>query len=330
MKLRFLALLVCLFSLPGCLPSQVVVDLSPADLHTAETRVADDGRWNSAKLVLIDVQGTLADGAPGAGLLNGGGPNPVARFDAELARAAADPAVAAVVVRINSPGGTVTASEVMAARLVRFRGKTGIPVVAHLGAVATSGGYLLATAADVITAEPTAVTGSIGVIFQTVSAAEALRRFGVEPDAVVSGPNKDAGSPLSELTPAQRETFEAMVAEYAERFKSRVRAARPDATHEEQALDGRVFTGLTAERWGYADATGGILDALALAARRADVRGGADVVRYHPASVPVRGVLAAAPASSAPAAPGAALARLEAAAALTAAGPCYLWLPGTR
>ena len=330
MILRLLELLLCLALLPGCLPSQVVLDLSPTDLATAETRVGSDGRWFSPVVALIDVQGTLADGAPGGGLLNGGGPNPVARLDAELSRTAADPAVVAVVVRINSPGGTVTASELMAGRLERFRARTGKPVVAHLGAVAASGGYLLATAADGITAEPTAVTGSIGVIFQTVSAAEALERWGVEPDAVVSAPNKDAGSPLSELTPEQRETFEALVSEFAARFKDRVRAARPGATRFEEATDGRVFTGATAVDWGFADATGGVELALATAARRAGVTGGVDVVRYHPASAPVRGVLAAAPESGLPAAPGAVLARLEAVAALTAAGPCYLWVPGAE
>ena len=231
--------------------------------------------------------------------------------------------------RINSPGGTVTASELMAGRLERFRARTGKPVVAHLGAVATSGGYLLATAADAITAEPTAVTGSIGVIFQTVSVAGALDRWGVSADAVTSGPNKDAGSPLSELTPAQRATFEALVAEYAARFKNRVRAARPGATNFEEATDGRVFTGATAAGWGFVDATGGVQDALREAALRAGLTGGVDVIRYHPASTPVRGVLAAAPeAAASPATPGAALGRLEAAAALTAAGPCYLWLPG--
>lgn len=323
-------LLLNLLLLPGCIPSQVVVDLSGGRTGSIQTRVVDDGRWNSPKLALIDVTGTLADGAPGAGLLNGAGPNPVARFDAELSMAAADPAVAAVVVRINSPGGTVTASELMADRLTRFRRTTGKPVVAHLGAVATSGGYLLATAADGITAEPTAVTGSIGVIFQTVSAAEALGRWGISTDAITSGPNKDAGSPLSTLQPAQRETFEALVAEYADRFKRRVRAARPEATHAEEATDGRVFTGATAAAWGYADAAGGIADALAEARRRAGLaRRSVDVVRYHPASAPVRGVLAAQPGASAAAAkPGAALARLEAAAALVSAGPCYLWLPG--
>ncbi len=329
MKLRLLGLLGGLLFLPGCLPSQVVLNLSPPSLATAETRVSDDGRWNSPKLALIDVSGTLADGAPGGGLLNGGGPNPVARLDAELSKAAADPAVAAVVVRINSPGGTVTASELMATRLAAFRAATGRPVVAHLGSVATSGGYLLACSADAITAEPTSVTGSIGVIFQTVSAAPALERWGILTDAVVSGPNKDAGSPLSDLTPGQRETFEALVEEFAARFKERVREARPEATNFEEATDGRVFTGRQAVAWGYADAAGGVGAALALAKRLAGVDGSVDVARYHPAGVPVRGLLAAAPAASSNSAlPGAALSRLEAAAALTAAGPCYLWLPG--
>lgn len=327
--MRLLLFVLAIFALPGCLPSQVVVDLSPNRATLAETRVVDDGRWFSPRIVLLDVSGTLVDGTPGAGLLSGGGPNPVARLDAELSRAAADPAVAAVVLRINSPGGTVTASESMASRLEAFRAASGKPVVAHLGAVAASGGYLLATAADAITTEPTAVTGSIGVIFQTVSAAEALERWGIRPDAVVSGPNKDAGSPLSPLTAPQRETFEAIVGEFAARFKARVRQARPEALHFEEATDGRVFTGATAVAWGYADAAGGIGAAIAEARRLANVNQSVDILRYHPAGSPVRGILAAGPAATAPGSePGAALARLEAAAELTAAGPCYLWLPG--
>ena len=97
--------------------------------------------------------------------------------------------------RLNTPGGGVTASDIMYREVQRFRRDTGKPVVALMQDVAASGGYYLACSADHIVAHPTTVTGSIGVIIQTVSLGPALERLGIETDAITSGDLKDSGNP---------------------------------------------------------------------------------------------------------------------------------------
>ncbi len=237
-----------------------------------------DGRWGSSKVALIDVSGVLTN-AERRGVLNTE-PNPVSSFTEALNRAAADRDVKAVIVRVNSPGGTVTASDLMHRELLRFKRRTGKPAVVVMMDLATSGGYYLACAGDAVIAHPTTITGSVGVILQTVSVKPALERWGVSLDAITSGPNKDAGSPLSELTPEQRATLSAMVDDFYDRFVDVVEARRPGIIHTDQAFDGRVVTGEQALEWGMVDRLGDLHDAFDEAKDRAGLTR-ADLVRYH-------------------------------------------------
>ncbi len=277
---RVVLLLLFVLTVTGCGRATFVVGLGPGDQRLTETQVLRDGRWGSRKVALIDVSGLLTN-TTRRGLLNTE-PNPVSSFAEALNRAAADRDVAAVVVRINSPGGTVTASELMYGELVRFRETTGKPAVAVMMDLATSGGYYLACGSDVIFAQPTTITGSVGVILQTVSVKPALERWGVSLDAITSGPNKDAGSPLSDLSPEQRETLAVMVDDFYAGFLRVVRQHRTEIPEEHfaQATDGRVVTGRKALEWQLVDRLGGIHDAFDEAKRLAGVTH-ADLVRYH-------------------------------------------------
>ena len=164
--------------------------------------------------------------------------------------------VRAVLVDVNSPGGGVVASDEIYRALRRVR-EAGKPVVAYLGAVAASGGYYVACAADTIIAHPASATGSIGVIAEFPVARELLDKVGLRWEVLTSGPYKDMGSPFSEPTDRQLAWFQEIVDDTYEQFLQVVRMSR--GMQDEEVVpyaDGRVFTGRQAAEWGFADRTG--------------------------------------------------------------------------
>ncbi len=280
-----LMLAALLFALFGCTPAQVVVDLTPGDQALQQTTVIEDGSWlGSDRVALIDVSGFIINAQKPR--LVGYGENPVSLLHEQLEYAARDKHVKAVVLRMNTPGGTVTASDAMYREVRRFRTRTGKPVVALLMDVTTSGGYYVACASDRIVTYPTAVTGSIGVIIQTFSVKPALSRWGVQTEAITSGPNKEAGSPLSKLTEEHRAILQGLVDDFYKRFVNVVRHRRPNipAEHFDEVTDGRVMSGEQAVRMGLADRTGDIYNAFAEAKAMAQIKrcrpGGAIIDHY--------------------------------------------------
>lgn len=281
---RTLGLTVLMFlglgGVPGCSPATFVVGVAPGGQRLTATAVERDGRLGSPKVVIIDVSGLIAN-APQSGFLSAG-LNPVASFAESLNAAASDPKVVAIIVRINSPGGTVTASDMMYRELNRFRERSGKPAVVLMMDVAASGGYYLACAGDHVIAYPTTITGSIGVIFQTLSIRPALDRIGVKAEALVSGPNKAAGSPLETLSDGQREVLQGLVDTFYADFVGVVRERRRDIGPDlwPMITDGRVFTGKRAYELGLVDQLGDVRDAFARAKALAGV-GHADLYVYH-------------------------------------------------
>ena len=278
--LAVFAVLLFALVLTACGPATFVVGTAPSGKRLAATKVQDDERWNSAMVVVVDVSGTIVNAEP-IGLLSTG-ENPVSALSEQLNAAAADPAVAAVILRLNTPGGTVTASDMMYRELVRFRQASGKPVVALMMDLATSGGYYLACGADEIVAYPTTITGSVGVIMQTLSVKPALSRLGVNTDAIMSGPNKAIGSPLETLTGEQRAILQETVDEFYRRFVGIVRERRTGIPPEKfgEVTDGRVFTGTQAFEVGLVDRVGDIRDAFEVAKRLAGAER-ADLWVYH-------------------------------------------------
>lgn len=264
----------------GCGRATLVVGIGAGDQRLTETTVLKERGARGDTVALIDVSGMLTS-AEQRGLLSAES-SAVSAFTEALNKAGKDEDVKAVVVRINSPGGTVTASDIMYRELVRFRTTTGKPSVAVMMDLATSGGYYLACGADTIIAHPTTVTGSVGVILQTVSLKPALSKIGVEARAFTSGANKNAGSPFSELSDEQAETLQAMVDDFYERFVRVVRERRPELpeAHFAAATDGRVVTGRQALAWQMVDRLGDLRDGFREAKRLAKIEK-ADLVRYH-------------------------------------------------
>ena len=255
--------------LAGCsLPTFLVRPVANSDKLDEITLRGGGG----AKVAIIPVEGLLANVKLGGGLL-AAEENPVSLFVQQLRRAEEDDSVKAVVLRVNSPGGTVTASDTMYEALVRFKAKTHKPVVASFQEIAASGAYYVSCGADKIVTQPTSLVGSIGVIFQTFQIDGTLAKLGVTATAVKSGPNKDSASPFEPLQPKDRALLQHLVDEFYARFKAIVVENRPLAGSPDLATltDGRIFSGADATKLGLADQTGMLEDAIELARTEAKV-----------------------------------------------------------
>lgn len=219
----------------------------------------------SGKIVIVPVEGMLMNVRSGGFLQPG--ENAVSLFAQQMEKAAKDRSVKAVVLRVNCPGGTVTASDLMYQIVNDFREKAHKPVVAATQEVAASGGYYVCCGADQIVAHPTSVVGSIGVIFSTFELSQLMDKVGVKSEAIKSGPLKDMGSPFKALGDNERAVMQSMVDDYYARFvdlvKTRRKITNPDTL--KLTTDGRVFTGTRAVELGLADRTGRLEDALDLA-----------------------------------------------------------------
>ena len=169
---------------------------------------------------------------------------------------AEDPAARAIIVYVDSPGGTVVGGEALFVALRRAAEHK--PVVAVMGTTAASAGYMVAIAADAVFARAGTITGSIGVIFQTADMTGLLDRLGIEPTAIKSGPLKAVPSPLEPLTPDARQATQAVVNEVYAMFVDMVRDRRNLSGDQLTAVaDGRIFTGRQALERGLVDAVGG-------------------------------------------------------------------------
>ena len=155
-----LGVAACLFA-AGCTPPSLLITPVSGRRGLTETEISRDSIFALDKIALIDVSGTIQNGSTMR--LFGEGENPVSVLLEQLDKARRDPLVKAVILRINSPGGTVVTSELMHDEITHFK-KSGKPVVAVMMDVAASGGYYIACACDEIVAQPSTVTGSIGVI----------------------------------------------------------------------------------------------------------------------------------------------------------------------
>ena len=248
------------------------------------------------KVAIIDVEGLLVN-ARGGSMFGVGGDNenPVSLFRERLDAAAEDKHVKAVVLRINSPGGAVTASDIMYQDLVNFREDTHKPVVACMMDVAASGGYYVAMGADKIYAHPTTVTGSIGVIMSLYNAAGLFQLLGVKSDPIKSGPNKDIGNPGRPMTPEERDILQHMVMSFYDQFVQVVVRGRHLPEERVRALaDGRIYTGIEAHKLGLVDQVGYLEDAIQAAMDMACLKDAA-VVAYDKCGGYRGSVYAAAP-----------------------------------
>lgn len=268
-----LLLLFLAITLSGC----VTINL-PSVQPLAEKVIAGEGK---PKILLVDISGIIKD-EESANIFGASKPNLTARIKEELDLASKDEDVKAVVLRINTPGGSVTTSDIISHEIDNFKKKRKVPVVAELMDVAASGGYYIASSADRIIAHPTTVTGSIGVIAISVNASGLMEKIGITNQTIKSGPMKDIGSPLKPMTEEERKVLQSVIDGMYEGFLDRVMLGRTDRfTRDElrKIADGRVYTASQAKDLKLVDSIGYLDDAIDWAKQAAGVKE-ARVVTY--------------------------------------------------
>ena len=262
MRSRLGLVLTVVLLLPACTFN---FPLFPGPGPLQETQVSGTGK---AKVLLLEISGVISS-QDGDGLVPT--PSLIANVKEQLTRAAQDEAVKAIVLRINTPGGTVTASDIIHHELKTFKASRKIPIVASIMDVGASGGYYIAAAADTVLAHPSSVTGSIGVIMLTINARGLLEKVGLEATAVTSGPRKDMGSPFRVMTTEERAIFQGLIDSFYQRFLSVVQEGRPLLQMDQikKLADGRIYTGDQAKAAGLVDEIGYLEDAVELAKKKA-------------------------------------------------------------
>ena len=181
-----------------------------------------------------------------------------------LRKATEDPNVKAIILRLDTPGGEITASDIIYHEIMRFKAETNIPVVALMMSVAASGGYYIASAADYIIAHPTTITGSIGVISVYPNVEGLFGKIGVDVTVIKSGKMKDSGSPLRTMTQEEKDYFQGLTNEYYEQFLSIVhKRVKNDISLEtlRTLADGRIYTAKQAVEKKLINTTGYFSDA---------------------------------------------------------------------
>lgn len=230
------------------------------------------------KIAVIYVDGMIVGGRGQVGLFTeGGGADALIR---QLHSARDDASVKAVVLRINSPGGTVPASQEVGEELNKLRA-TGKPVITSMADMAASGGYWLAACTDKIYANPSTITGSIGVYMPYSNWEELYKKIGVRQEKIKSGPHKDILSPERQLSPEERDIIQGMVDDMYNQFVEIVAQGRHlDPAKVRQLADGRIYTGRQAKELGLVDELGNMYDAIDGAAAMVGIKGKPEIVEY--------------------------------------------------
>ncbi|MCC6791888.1 MAG: signal peptide peptidase SppA [Thermomicrobiales bacterium] len=229
-------------------------------------------------VAVIEVTGVIGGGESADPFSGGAASGQVIRW---IEEAANDGRVRAIVLRIDSPGGGVTASDEIYNALVKAKGK-GKKLVASMGSTAASGGYYIAAPADRIVANPTSITGSIGVISVIPNVAGLMEKLGIESYVFKSGPHKDSSYGLRPMTDADARIWQSIVDDSYERFVEIVASGRGmDAATVRALADGRILTGRQALAVKLVDELGDLPEAIQTAAKLGGISGEPQVIRYR-------------------------------------------------
>ncbi|MFC1995445.1 signal peptide peptidase SppA [Chloroflexota bacterium] len=232
------------------------------------------------KVAVIYLSGIIADSSQ-QGLLTTGGISPKQVRD-YLRNAEGDDSIRAVVLRVDSPGGSAAASQEIASEVRRFKEVTGKPLVISMGDVATSGGYYISVYADRLVANPSTLTGSIGVISQFIYIDGLLEKLGLELETIKTGKHKDMG--IWPLTEEQRRIVQDISDDLYEQFVATVAEGRDlQITEVKQLATGQPYTGVQALSLGLVDELGGLETAIELASSLAGITT-PEIEEYSPPS----------------------------------------------
>ncbi len=272
---RLVALLAAALLFPTTLYQ--LAQFGPAPLPVGPWREDFIQGTGARKIAVVNVQGEIISGSEG---FLGSAEAVSGNLISQLQQARNDKAVSAVILRLNTPGGSVVGSDEVSREIAKVR-RAGKTVVASMEEVAASGGYFIAAGANEIVANPSTITGSIGVIMVLLNVERAAGKLGVEPIVVKAGRLKDIGSPFREMTPRERRIFQRLLDEAHQRFMNVVAEGRRMPMRKVRRIaDGRILSGEQARDLGLVDRLGTFDDAVSEAKRLERLRQ-ARVVEYE-------------------------------------------------
>ena len=255
-------------------------DISFISLGRYQQSLADDEEYARNRVAVIVAEGTIVNGEGSSTSVGG------ETFAKEIRKAREDDNVKAIVLRINSPGGSASASDQMWREVQLTKGVK--PIIASMSTYAASGGYYLAMGCDTIVAQPNTITGSIGIFLLSFGAQELLDKIGVTVDVVKTAPLADLLDPSQPLGPREERILQRFVDHGYETFVSKVAEGRGMTVEAVKELaGGRVYTGKEALDLELVDMLGGLDTAVALAVRKADLEGDDYRVKYYPEAKPL-------------------------------------------
>ncbi len=276
MKITIIAAL-SLFYASGC--ATIKMNLFVDKTDPLEERTVQDGT-SSSKILLINIDGFISN-EEGFDFVRDTS-SMVEDTVAQLRLAAQDSYVKAVLLKVNSPGGTATASDIIYHEIMSFKEKTGCKIYVHMMDIATSGGYMVSLPADKITAQPTSVTGSVGVIFLRPKLEGLCDKIGVSVYVSKSGENKDMGSPFRKETKEEEEIFQSLINGLNSHFYSLVQKHRkitPDNLNRIRTA--RVFLAEEALKVGLIDGICYPDETIKLCIKDAGLRENSKVIAYR-------------------------------------------------
>ncbi len=273
---RWIVFIVFVLPAAGCITPKI--NLFPDATRPLEEFTLQGG--GGEKILVLNIQGMIANETE-EGLIREK-PSMVQELVSHLQKAAGDKNIKALLIKVDSPGGTATASDIIYHEITAFKEKTGAKIVVSMMGIAASGGVYVSLPADRIFAHPTTITGSVGVFFARVGVTELMGKLGIEVEVNKAGRNKDMGSPFRETTVEEERILQDMVEGLGKRFYNLVRKHRNPA---EEAFDrirtGRIFLADEALALGLIDEIGYVSDALEAAKTLADLPDNPRVVIYR-------------------------------------------------
>lgn len=240
----------------------VVAVIAVISLFLSLTHKVPIGSIGEKKVAVVRIEGVILDSR---------------KTIEDIKRYSEDPSVSAIVLRVNSPGGGVAPSQEIYDEVIKAKEEK--KVVVSMGALAASGGYYIASPADVIIANPGTITGSIGVIMELPNIQGLMEKIGIETQVVKSGRLKDMASTFRSLTAEEREILQGLLDDVHRQFINAVAESRGmDFDHLKTLADGRIFSGEKARELGLVDELGNLEHAIKVAGRLSGIKGDPEVV----------------------------------------------------
>ena len=259
----FLCCIVLFFSLMGLFVVKGTLTTQVQDESAKQLTETVIGGTGTDKILVIPLKGVITSQSSKTLFLET--PSIVDSVKKQLRQAQYDNDVKAVILEINSPGGGITASDIIYNKILEFKEKTNKKVIVSMQDVAASGAYYISAAADKIISHPTTITGSIGVIMPLINVASLAEKYGIEDNSIKSGDMKSIGSSLKKMSDDEKEVLHDIVDEMYTRFLNIIAVGRNMKIDEIRKLaDGRIYTGKQALDNGLVDQLGYIDDAITL------------------------------------------------------------------